>query len=102
MRHVLESIDLLQTGHSVPDTQHLMEQLFIIDEDQLHLRIIENEFQLMDADGRIDRRKDSAYLLDSQIQHDPLRTVLGDNGHLIPSFNRAVLPGDPQAKKSRT
>src|SRR5579885_2299075 len=102
MRHVLECIDLFEAGDSFADAQHFMEQLFVIDKDDLYLCIVEDEFQLMHADGRIYGCENGANLLYGQIQHDPFGTIFGYDGYLVPSFDGAILSGDAQTQETCT
>src|SRR5260221_10433470 len=78
-----------------------MEELFIIDKNDLYLRIIQDEFQLAHRNGWIDRGKYDARLLYGQVNHYPFGAVFSDDPYLIHSFRGPVSAGYPQFQEAQ-
>ena len=75
--------DLLQGGRFLPRFQSFVELFLVLDEEEARPAMIYHVRHLFRGIGCIHCRGDSVGGLDAQIDEEPFRTVLADDGHAL-------------------
>src|SRR5436190_2848696 len=83
--------DLLYRRDAIFNAHHFVKSILIIYENDLYLGIVQNKFELVYINSRINRGQQGADLLHGQVKEYPFGTVLAENGYLITSLHRHII-----------
>ena len=78
--------DFLQLRHVVPEVEPLVELLFVFHEEEFRFRVLNHILHLGPRIGGVNPDGHPACTLGSQIDDDPFRAIVPDDGHAVSLF----------------